>query len=268
MPRIIVRDALRRRPTLEHPFADSESVAEVRAFAAEKWEISPALFFESRLLGDETDLRLLSEEATFHMEAIALSQDEGPALALDVESSAAAEKWLLERRSEALEMIAGGEASAGATVSLESIESVANALEELSEPTKGIPAEAPGAPPPAPAPQVAAAPRQWLSLGLLLRLAVSTFFMLQRPSRARVYSISLAVALHVLEVSGLGLVLLAGLKSLVVGGVHSHCLAEQAQALESWVARGCPVPAPGPQRGIVSESMCVAQAFVFSLAPR
>ena len=269
MPKVLVHDVLGRRPTLERLLADHPGyVAEIRAFTAEQWGASPVLFLESQVLGDDAELRLLSDEDTIHLAAIAVAESEESSLALDKASTSAAEDWLAGRRSDVLETIAGGALSPAAAAALEVVEAVAVTLAEMSAFSRGTGTEAAEAPPPAPVPPVAAAPRQWLTLGLLLRVAVTAFSMLPRPGLGRVYFMFFAFVMHLLEFSGLGVMLLARLMSLARGGGGSEGAAEEAQAWEGWFARGCPVPAPGPEKSLVSDAVCILHAFVFSLAPR
>jgi hypothetical protein len=114
---------------------------------------------------------------------------------LDTDCSRAATTWLAETRSCLLERENKPLAAR--------YEQVGRTLERLVPRPDATPA---GVRAPAPAPVPA---RNWFSFGLLLRLFASTFFMMQNPSRMRVYSISLAVFLHLLEMTGLGLALLS-----------------------------------------------------------
>lgn len=262
MPQVRVRDVLGLRPPIERSLGEDDSAADLRALVVEHWAAPSVLFLDSRPLDDETELQSLCSGDTLVVDAVALSESAASPAFLDSVSREAAERWLLDRRADALEAIATGRFS-----TLETVEAVAGVLEEVGGLDKQGSVGEPEAPP-QPAVAAPAVPRQWLSLGLLLRLLASTFFMLQRPSRARVYSISAAVLLHVLEVSGLGLLLLSAVKGALLGGGVPNGLAEQALVLEAWVGRGCPVPPPGAQRGLLWEGLCVLQALVFSLAPR
>ena len=142
-------------------------------------------------------------------------------------------------------------------------------------------------PPAAPNAPNAAAPNNnhqhhhhhWLSLGLLMRVAVSMFLMLQRPSRTRILSVSLLVTAHLVEVSGLRATLLGLLKSVIAGRFERSQVLDLALNVEAWVQSGCAVPQAAPltaatEGGAIDsfnpfvEVLYTMQAFFFSLAPR
>lgn len=134
------------------------------------------------------------------------------------------------------------------------------------------------APPPAPRPHQLQAPQApWLTIELLVRLAVSAFFLLQNPSQSRLATVTLGAVLHLLEASGLGLALLLAVKSLVLscfgaplgpaGGGRARLL-QGVAGLEGWLAAGCPVPAAPERANPLQSAAVLLQALVFSLAPR
>lgn len=139
-------------------------------------------------------------------------------------------------------------------------------FEKLS---KEVPVAATENAPPRPA---AAAPpaANWLSLGLVLRVCVSLFFMMQNPSNARILSLSLALTLHVLEVTGLGYMLLGACKAALTALLGRTPLLDSMTHLEAWITAGCAVPPTVPEEppGLIREVLYFFQGLLFSLVPQ